>query len=257
MKSTVKYTSGQSCYICTRRQKVFAWFVLIGIFVCGMMTGVSLWGYKHLNKPEAGKAGLVESVKQAVESKIMPCHVKEEALLQMITENDHLYNVRVYERLEKIGCEKNRSKFASLVKSEQELADAVRYIKYNEVMPDDPNNAEPCEIIEKTLLGSISNDCGLSAECHSYNAEVYAKMAEDGCAKNKEFNTQKALNEIQIAEGVRVRDGELSESEVKNTVNTYKKLQMQNEARRYIKKAEKLINPGVDFIMELQRVIEE
>ena len=71
------------------------------------------------------------------------------------------------------------------------------------------------------------------------------------------FNTQKALNEIQIAEGVRVRDGELSESEVKNTVNTYKKLQMQNEARKYIQKAEKLINPGVDFIMELQRVIEE
>ncbi len=254
MKSTVKYTSGQSCYICTRRQKVFAWFVLIGIFVCGMMTGVSLWGYKHLNKPEAGKAGLVESVKQAVESKIMPCHVKEEALLQMITENDHLYNVRVYERLGKIGCEKNKEKFANLVKSEQELADAVRYINSDAYVQAD---VEPCEVIERTLLGRIDNNCYDNAECHSYNAEVYAKMAEDGCAKNKEFNTQKALNEIQIAEGVRVRDGELSESEVKNTVNTYKKLQMQNEARRYIKKAEKLINPGVDFIMELQRVIEE
>ena len=32
---------------------------------------------------------------------------------------------------------------------------------------------------------------------------------------------------------------------------------MQNEAKKYIKKVEKLVNPGVDFIMELQRVIEE
>ena len=67
----------------------------------------------------------------------------------------------------------------------------------------------------------------------------------------------KALAELEIVDGLRGDNEFIDDDEVRTTVNTYKKLQMQNEARRYIKKAEKLINPGVDFIMELQRVIEE
>ena len=50
---------------------------------------------------------------------------------------------------------------------------------------------------------------------------------------------------------------EVSREEMRYTVDTYKKLQMQNEAKKYLNKVEKLVNPGIDFIMELQRVIEE
>ena len=178
MKSTVKYTtSGQSCYICTRRQKVFAWFVLIGIFVCGMMTGVSLWGYKHLNKPEPGNAGLVESVKQAVESKIMPCEMREKALLANVLRdiddtwpdaaNSHKRNADVYDNLVRAGCDENKEKYKELRDAEFSVYDVLRhngeYLRAEQ--------GQPCQVIESTLLG-YTNDCPESG-CHLHNAEIY------------------------------------------------------------------------------------
>ncbi|MBO4746246.1 MAG: hypothetical protein J5613_04235 [Alphaproteobacteria bacterium] len=261
MKNNVKNTSCETCYICSRKHKVLAWFALVGIFLCGMLTGVSLWGYKH-----------ARTANPAAEKTLFkrPCQVKEEALMNKMPRGGwsdesekHLAAVSVYKKLAENGCSENKDYFEKMVIAETEIARAIKDIDRNE----DANNGndfveyneagvEPCEVIERTLQRRIDYGCDM-AECHSYNAEIYAKMAEDGCVKNKELNTQKALNELQIADGVRVNDRELSENDVRTTVNTYKKLQMQNEARRYIKKAEKLINPGVDFIMELQRVIEE
>ena len=115
---------------------------------------------------------------------------------------------------------------------------------------------EPCAVIEKTLLRRINNGCD-DSWCHLENAEIYSKIAEDGCPERKDMYTKLALDELQIAEGVRIDDTNVKESDIRATVNTYKKLQMQNEAKRYIQKVEKLVNPGIDFILELQRIIEE
>ena len=89
------------------------------------------------------------------------------------------------------------------------------------------------------------------------NAEVYSKLAEDGCPENIERYRKNALDELQIADGVRINASDINPREVRSTINTYKKLQMQNEARRYLNKVEKMLDPGIDFIMELQKVIEE
>ena len=40
-------------------------------------------------------------------------------------------------------------------------------------------------------------------------------------------------------------------------VETYKRLQMQKEAERMIEKAKKLTNPAIDFIIQLEKIIEE
>ena len=149
------------------------------------------------------------------------------------------------------GCTENQKKY----EESRDAEFSVFYALQNAMGAVSEGQDKPCQVIERTLKGNISTCSG--SECHLSNAEVYSKMSEDGCPENSEKYKQMALNELQIAEGVRIKDGDLSEYDVRTTVNTYKKLQMQNEARRYIKKAEKLINPGVDFIMELQRVIEE
>ena len=259
MNNNIK--SCNTCYICTRKHKIVAWLALCGIFLCGMMVGGTFFGNKHASAENPG-----------IEKPLFkrPCQVKEEALMDKMPRGGwsdesakHLAAVAVYKKLAETGCNENKEYFEKMVVAETDIANAIKDIERSEstsnnddFIPYVDSNVEPCEVIERTLRNRIDYYCD-DAKCHSYNAEVYAKMAEDGCVKNKEANTQKALNELQIAEGVRIDDKDVSESELKTTVNTYKKLQMQNEARRYIKKAEKLINPGVDFIMELQRVIEE
>ncbi|MBO4480394.1 MAG: hypothetical protein J5742_02080 [Alphaproteobacteria bacterium] len=252
MRNTTKKTSESKSYVYSRKHKIIAWLALIGIFVCGMMTGVSLWGYKH-----ARMVDTTEKVENFVERNTMPCRVKEENLQRLLTENDHAHNARIYEKLVKIGCEKNKERFANFAESERELDDAMLYVKYGEENFADVPGIRPCEVIEKQLkFELITRDNPASWE-HSRNARVYSQMAEDGCPENSEKYKQMALDELQIADGIKVRDDSISQDEMRYTVGTYKKLQMQNEARKYIKKAEKLINPGIDFIMELQRVIEE
>ena len=254
MKNNIKY---ENRYGYSRRQRILAWVALIGIFVCGMMAGAFIWQTKTTHTADSG---VQSGIRSFVERNAMPCRVKEESLQQMLTDNDHNQNARVYEKLVQIGCDANKERFANFAKSEREIADAMNYVhnpyfeKYD--APND-ENARPCETIERQLRFELATPANPSSWEHSRNAAVYSKMAEDGCPENSEKFKQLALNELQIADGIKVRDDSVSQEEMLYTVDTYKKLQMQNEAKKYINKVEKLVNPGIDFIMELQRVIEE
>ena len=247
IKETKNSTCG-TCYICTRSQKIWACVVLCGIFVCGFMTGVSVWGYKHANTADSA----------VYSEKVSSCQMREKALLVNIhpdiddTWSDaadlHKRNADVYDDLIRWGCEDNQKRYEELRDAEFSVSDVLKRTHDNE---------NPCKVIENTLLNQIDNSCMDSSKCHLRNAAVYSKIVEDGCPDTQQKYARLALDELQIADGVRVNDGEVYQDEMRSTVNTYKKLQMQNEAKKYIKKVEKLVNPGIDFIMELQRVIEE
>ena len=256
MKNNIK---SENRYSYSRRQRILAWVALIGIFVCGMMAGAFIWQTKTTHTAESGMS-TQEKIEAFVERNTMPCRVKEESLQQMLTDNDHWQNARVYEKLVQIGCESNKEKFANFARSERELAEAMSYVHnpgFYEYEAKNDESARPCETIERQLRFQLATPANPSAWDHSRNAVVYSKMAEDGCPENAEKNKQLALNELQIADGIRISDEEVSRDEMRYTVDTYKKLQMQNEAKKYLNKVEKLVNPGIDFIMELQRVIEE
>ena len=243
----------------SHRQRILSWLALGGIFVCGMMAGAFIWQSKTTYTADSGLSN-AEKIEQFVERNTMPCRVKEETLQQMLTENDHLQNARVYEKLVQIGCERNKEKFANFAQSERELADAMTYVHSPDFFEyDAPNNenARPCETIERQLKFELTTNANPSSWDHSRNAVVYSKMSEDGCPENAGKYKQLALNELQIADGIKVRDDDVSREEMRYTVDTYKKLQMQQEAKKYLNKVEKLVNPGIDFIMELQRIIEE
>ena len=250
-----------SCYICTRRHKIYAWLALFGIFFCGLMTGYSLWGHKgapKVAKPE--HISHVNVVRKLVEKHQNPCKMREDALLQRVRISDnmdiweHENNAKIYALLSKKACTENMQKYFDLADAESKVVAALRATEVNGANETD---AKPCSVIENSLLQMIADNCGHNSQCHLDNARVYSKIAEDGCVENADMYKQRALNELQIADGVRIDEYDVNRDEMRSTVDTYKKLQMQNEARKYIKKVEKLVNPGVDFIMELQRVIEE
>lgn len=243
-------TKVENRYGYSRRQRILAWLALIGIFVCGMMAGAFIWQTKSAHTADSG-----------VQMEINACQMREKALLANIVQsiddswpdaaNIHRRNADIYDRLVKWGCQENAVKYQEMRDAEFQVWDALNEIKKESV----DNN--PCDVIERTLLSNVIYDCGDSPDCHLQNAEIYSKIVEDGCKENQQRYAQKALDELQIAEGVRIDDSNVKKGEIRATINTYKKLQMQNEAKKYLNKVEKLVNPGIDFIMELQRVIEE
>ena len=245
-----KKTPVENRYAYSRRQRVLAWLALIGIFVCGMMAGAFIWQTKTTHTTDS-----------AVQTEIDACQKRESALLAKLNKNiddsdwrayeQHEYNMHIYQLLNKNGCPGNKAEYARLAESEESVASVLA-----ELVGGNSMENKPCEIIEKTLAHNVLSGCRES-DCYLNNAEVYSKMAEDGCPENAENYKRLALNELQIAEGVRINEADVNKGEIRSTVNTYKKLQMQQEAKKYLNKVEKLVNPGIDFIMELQRVIEE
>lgn len=247
MQNNIKTTNR---YGYSTKHKILAWAALIGIFVCGMMAGAFIWQTKTTHTADSD-----------VQMEISACQMRENALLVNIGQNiddswpdaanSHRRNADIYDRLMKWGCKENAAKYQELRDAEFQVYDAL-----NEIMKENVDN-NPCDVIERTLLSNVIYNCGDSSDCHLQNAEIYSKIVEDGCKENQQRYAQKALDELQIAEGVRIDDSNVQRDEIRATINTYKKLQMQQEAKKYLNKVEKLVNPGIDFIMELQRIIEE
>ena len=80
--------------------------------------------------------------------------------------------------------------------AEFQVWDALNEI--NKISSDGVVDEKPCYVIETTLLSNIHN-CGDSPNCHLENAEIYSKMAEDGCTENRQKYAQQALDELKIA----------------------------------------------------------
>lgn len=113
-----------------------------------------------------------------------------------------------------------------------------------------------CGKIEMLLKERLAPVDELGSESHVYNAKIYANLSERGCPENSEKYKQLAKQELEIARA-------LNDDNVENTyetteiVETYKRLKMQAEAERMIEKAKKLTNPAIDFIIQLEKIINE
>lgn len=116
-----------------------------------------------------------------------------------------------------------------------------------------------CGKIEMLLKERLHNVDNQYAEAHIDNAKIYANLSERGCAENSEKYKNLAKQELEIARALRddsVKDSE-EQGEAIEIVETYKRLQMQQEAEKMIEKAKRLTNPAIDFIIELEKIIEE
>jgi len=187
-----------------------------------------------------------------------------EALLknELVVENsvdwqDHSHNSEVYDNLATNGCEKNKALYYKLSQREKEIAKALD--RYDEMAG---NKAEStCGEIERILIRRL--DCAdkhvtcMNAQSHVRDAQIYANLSERGCPENSQKYKDLAKQELDIARALTDDDIERNQNEATEMVETYKRLQMQQEATRMIEKAKKLTNPAIDFIIQLEKIIEE
>lgn len=113
-----------------------------------------------------------------------------------------------------------------------------------------------CGKIEILLNEQVRPGDSINPEDHIDNAKIYANLSERGCPENSEKYKNLAKQELEIARAL--DDDKLKdEQDSIEIVETYKRLQMQAEAERMIEKAKQLTNPAIDFIIQLEKIIEE
>lgn len=113
-----------------------------------------------------------------------------------------------------------------------------------------------CGKIENLLMARLYSADNPDAEAHIDNAKIYANLSERGCPENSEKYKNLAKQELEIARALNDDDLGYKEDSIE-IVETYKRLQMQVEAERMIEKAKKIANPAIDFIIQLEKIIEE
>lgn len=191
------------------------------------------------------------------EQKLSTCEKIENLLSRDLYSPDdrasgaHYENAQVYEKLSKYGCAENVDMYKQLAAQETAIANAL-----NQQPQNISNDMRTCEEIEEALkVQLVYNYDPDNTHARMHNAEVYSTMAERGCPENAEKYKELALRQIDVVSAVS-SDNELMQNK-DAIVDTYKKLQMQEAARNFLNKMDRLINPATDFIFELERVINE
>ena len=202
------------------------------------------------------------------ENKKLPaitCEAIEELLKKNLSDENsnnwmtHEDNAHVYQNLAAQGCESNKEKYLQLAKREKEITKALK--EANSDNHGGSVNKPTCEQIQVVLEAKLI--CKYSfchdAEDHIQDAQIYANLSERGCAENSEAYKNLAKQELEIARALTDDRLQYSDEQKEATkiVETYKRLQMRAEAAKMIEKAKKLANPAIDFIIQLEKIIEE
>jgi len=161
--------------------------------------------------------------------------------------NIHINNVDVYENLVANGCPENTEKYKELIARENAIIAALQSAGQRE-------NSKTCQEIEQVLSGMIDM-FPRSAEQYINNAQIYANLSERGCPENSQHFVELAAKELEIARAL--RDDEFNESETVEVVETYKRLEMKQVAKEVLDKVQKLTDPAIDFILQMEKIINE
>ncbi len=113
-----------------------------------------------------------------------------------------------------------------------------------------------CEHVENAMLERLPDEYeGMMYDDRILRAQVYANLSERGCPENVEFYVKKAEQELAIARAL--TDDEFTDIEKAEVSETYKRLNMQAVADEIFDTARKLTNPAIDFVLEVEKVINE
>jgi hypothetical protein len=183
------------------------------------------------------------------------CAKIESLLMQQLQPGDdmwaenHIHNAKIYANLSENGCPENSKMYKELMAGELEIARVLG--KEEQKIPD-----TTCGKIEKILTNRLYSVDSSDANAHIDNAKIYANLSERGCPENSEMYRDLAAGELEIARAI--NDDNLDDKyHSVEIVETYKRLQMQAEAERMLEKAKRLTNPAIDFIIQLEKIIEE
>ena len=230
-------------------QRIWGALALAGLFVCGLMVG---WGLNqgHANKVSQPKIATNPAPVAEPQQK-ETCAIIEDLLLERLYPvdsqevRDHEYNIDVYEKMVMNGCSENQQKYHNAAVREREIVAALQASN---------NSQQTCKQIESLLLRQMPSANGDSWS-RIDRAKIYANLSERGCAENSAKYVEMAKQELEIARAL--EDDEFDNQETIEVVETYKRLNMQAAAEEIFETAKKLTNPAIDFILEVEKIINE
>lgn len=234
----------------TTSQKILGGLALCGLFICGLMVGLGLQSKQaptHTEPEQITNPAPVVSTSVPTET----CAVIEDLLLERLYPIDsqdiraHEYNITIYEKLVMNGCSENQMKYHKAAQREREIVAALQ---------ESDTSDTTCEQIETLLLGQLPDPTGAS-EHRIQRAKIYANLSERGCPQNSEKYVDLATQELEIARAL--RDDEFGTQDTIEVVETYKRLNMQATAQEFFDIAKKLTDPAIDFILEVEKIINE
>lgn len=117
-----------------------------------------------------------------------------------------------------------------------------------------PEMVRTCAIIEDLLVEKLPPE-DASSEHRIERAKVYANLSERGCVENSQRYVDLAKQELEIARAL--EDDVFEPHETIEVVETYKRLHMQAAAEEIFEMAKKLTEPAIDFILEVEKIINE
>lgn len=210
-------------------------FVFLALFVCGMAVGLSMnrGGFDMRRGP------MTEVECAELEKKIMFMEdAREQRKLSV------LYNRQCWKKFGKRGGD-----------------NSPEGARPAEMQPQQPNapTERTCAVIEDLLnkqLAFAGRESSLDPEAHLERAQMYANLAARGCPENAPEYKNLALHEIEIARAL-ANDKFEDDDEVIELIETYKKLDMKREAEQVIEKMKKITDPAIDFILQVEKIINE
>ena len=231
-KAPVKKTGKkvQDCPIncCSTAHKVWSAVALAGLFACGLILGLTY-----------NQTGAVQAKMDAQQ-----CDAIANEIVNITTNGATPENIDTLNELNQVyldGCA------GRLVVIEKPVVKSIA---------SRPEIVSTCDRIEQLLQKRLYPEDNLEYWKHLANADTYSTLADRGCAENSEMYKTLALRELDIAtalkptESMGTRDAEI-------VIDTFKKLDMQQEAREFLGKVEKLIDPATDFILQMEQIINE
>ncbi|MDR1337505.1 MAG: hypothetical protein LBJ73_00560 [Rickettsiales bacterium] len=87
-------------------------------------------------------------------------------------------------------------------------------------------------------------------------AEFYATLAARGCQENSEKYRELALRDIEISRAL-TNDKFYDDGKTLGLIEAYKKLDMKRDAEMVIDKVKQLTDPAIDFILQVEKIINE
>lgn len=237
---------------CSRGHLFKGIFSLVALFVCGLMLGLGI-----ANKPEYSVEEFAQPEVQVVEQQPKEaCAVIEEVLSERLYAdvNDYVYreprhNIEIYERLVKSGCPENVEKWQNAIAREEQIVAALK-----ETVT--VAQRQTCDMVEESLLATMPwADSTAGSHERIERAKIYANLSERGCPENSQKYVDLAKQELEIARAL--RDDEFNYQETTEVVETYKRLNMQMAAEEVFETVKKLTNPAIDFVLEIEKIINE
>lgn len=119
--------------------------------------------------------------------------------------------------------------------------------------------SETCAAVEKILKKQLAyywDEMSVKPDYHLTRAQIYANLSTRGCPENSENYKNMALREIEIARAL--NDDSFNEpEEIVDLIDTYRKLNMKQEAEQAIEKIKRITDPAIDFILQVEKIINE